>query len=63
MAISQFFNKNHRLPVSLEIPDLKATTQGYLEFKKIYFDQFTADCVEIQKLSAISNLPLIEEMC
>ncbi len=50
-AIHQFYKLHDRLPISLDIPDLKATTTGYLEFKKLYSTQFEVDCLEIQSIS------------
>ena len=63
-GISLFFNKYQRLPVSLEIPDIKSTTEGYLQLKKVYNDQFIKDCLEIQALSGVADdAPFIQEWC
>eukprot|EP00835_Amoeboradix_gromovi_P005053 NODE_441_length_8548_cov_0.413185.p2 type:complete len:370 gc:universal NODE_441_length_8548_cov_0.413185:6087-4978(-) len=61
-AISVFYRSNLRLPVSLDIPDIKSTTNGYLAFKKIYSDQFIQDCLEIQQICKL-EYSIVEEWC
>ena len=61
-GIKQFYEKNNRLPVSVDIPDLKATTEGYLKFKKVYLDQFEADCLEVYH-NCNGESELVKEIC
>eukprot|EP00834_Sanchytrium_tribonematis_P002835 NODE_96_length_20709_cov_1.429161.p4 type:complete len:374 gc:universal NODE_96_length_20709_cov_1.429161:14263-15384(+) len=63
-SVSNFYAKNGRLPVSIDIPDLKATTGEYLKFKNLYSSQFDLDCREIQN-DSINYLDCedVKEIC
>lgn len=46
-AIQQFYNKYHVLPLSGSIPDMKATSEGYIRLQTIYKTKARQDVAEV----------------